>query len=248
MDRSIAQRVGADHSSEGARSAPVQTRTPAERTVRQIVQVLEEDIVLGQLHPKERLIEDDLMARFEAKRHVVRQALSELDRMGLAERPPNRSVAVKDLKPAEVEQIYAMRTLLETAAANQMPLPLDPVLLEELIETQLRHDAAALRRDVRALFRINIEFHRLLFSQCGNPHLADTIDLFGKKAHAVRSISITRPEQIKSAGDEHWQMIEALRAGDRPRLVSLLVAHISVAKNAYIEAYNARFPGSSPGR
>lgn len=186
------------------------------------------------------------MVRFQAKRHVVRQALSELDRMGLVERPPNRSVAVKDLKPVEVEEIYAMRTLLETAAANQMPLPLDPALLEQLVDAQTRHDGAAARRDVRALFRINIEFHRLLFSQCGNAHLADTIDLFGKKAHAVRSLSITRPEQIKSAGDEHWQLIDALKAGDRPRLVSLLVAHISVAKNAYIDAYHARFPGQAP--
>jgi DNA-binding GntR family transcriptional regulator len=248
MARSLAQSVGADRPFEGARPLPAPTRTPVDRSVQQIVQILEEDIVLGQLHPRERLIEDDLMVRFQAKRHVVRQALSELDRMGLAERPPNRSVAVKDLKPAEVEEIYAMRTLLETAAANQMPLPLDPALLEQLVDAQTRHDAAALRRDVRALFRINIEFHRLLFSQCGNAHLADTIDLFGKKAHAVRSLSITRPEQIKSAGDEHWQMIDSLKAGDRPRLVCLLGAHISVAKNAYIDAYHVRFPGQSPDR
>jgi DNA-binding GntR family transcriptional regulator len=248
MERSVAQRVSAGYSSRRSPPASTPVRTPVDQSVQLIVQSLEEDIVLGKLHPRERLIEDDLMVRFEAKRHVVRQALSELDRMGLAERPPNRSVAVKDLDPTEVEQIYAMRTLLETAAANQMPLPIDPDLLEQLVDAQTRHDTAASRRDVRALFRINIEFHRLLFSQCGNPHLAETIDLFGKKAHAVRSISITRPEQIESAGADHWQMIDALRTGDRSKLVSLLVAHISVAKTAYIEAYHARFPNHPSGR
>jgi DNA-binding GntR family transcriptional regulator len=207
-----------------------------------IVQALEEDIVFGRVNARERLIESDLMERFDAKRHVVRQALAELERIGLAERLPGRSVTVRDLQPAEVEQIYAMRELLETAAARWMRLPAPPELVDELSQIQRAHDAAGARRDLRSMFRINIKFHEVLFSRCGNEYLTEQIELFGKKAHAVRSFSITRAENIKSAGLEHWEIIRALRDGDRKGLVAVCREHIAVSKNAYIEAYKARFP------
>ena len=48
----------------------------ADHAVHHMIQVLEEEIVLGVLHPRERLVEDELMARFSTKRHVVRQAVT----------------------------------------------------------------------------------------------------------------------------------------------------------------------------
>jgi len=210
----------------------------------QIVARLEEDIVFGRVHPRERLIENDLMDRFGAKRHVVRQALAELERIGLAERLPGRSVTVRDLTPAEVEQVYAMRELLETAAAQWMPLPGGGELIARLTAIQDAHDEAAARRDLASLFRINIAFHQALFAHCGNDHLTEQIELFGKKAHAVRSFSITRTEHLQGAGRDHREIIRALREGDRHALVTVCRDHIQVSKKAYIEAYRVRFPGS----
>lgn len=46
------------------------------------VATLEEDIVFGRLHPRERLTEDELMARFDMKSHAVRQVLVELELLG----------------------------------------------------------------------------------------------------------------------------------------------------------------------
>ncbi len=72
-------------------------------TLEEIVSRLEEDIVLGELLPRERLVEDALLARFDTKRHVIRQALMELDRMGLIERVPNRGAQVRAYSALEVE-------------------------------------------------------------------------------------------------------------------------------------------------
>ena len=47
---------------------------------RAIIKSLEHDIIFGRLHPRERLIEDELMERFSAKRHTIRTALD--DRFG----------------------------------------------------------------------------------------------------------------------------------------------------------------------
>ena len=88
-----------------------------------IVRDLGEDIVFGVFHPKERLTEEDLIARFGLKRHVVREALTQLDLMGLVVRVPNRGAYVRELTPKEVIEIYEVREILEVAAALRTPLP-----------------------------------------------------------------------------------------------------------------------------
>ncbi|KKM14084.1 hypothetical protein LCGC14_1709690, partial [marine sediment metagenome] len=88
-----------------------------------IVGTLEEDIVLWRILPGERLVEDVLMARFDAKRHVIRRALDVLERMGLAERLRNRGAQVRTYHDAEVTDLFAYRSLLEPSAVALMQLP-----------------------------------------------------------------------------------------------------------------------------
>src|SRR5262249_11493577 len=155
-------------------------------TVGEIVSAMEEDIVLGGLHPLARLVEDDLIARFGATRHLVRQALVELDRMGLVQRVPNRGAMVRSYSVEEVEQLYALRELLEGEGARLIPLPLPKHDLDEIKSVQARHDAAVAAGHLSGIFRANHAFHRALFARCGNAFLADAIEAASQRAHGVR--------------------------------------------------------------
>src|SRR5258707_13059333 len=75
---------------------------------------LEEDIVLGRLQPRERLVEQDLADRFGTNRAAVRQALFDLDKKGLLEHVPNRVARLSELSPENVRQIYAVREEFES--------------------------------------------------------------------------------------------------------------------------------------
>src|SRR5258708_33951892 len=94
-------------------------REPSLETV--IATSLEEDIVLGRRHPRERLVEQDLCARFNTHRGDVRLALFELEKKGIIHRIPNRGATVRDLTPNEVREIYAVREELEVMAARVLP-------------------------------------------------------------------------------------------------------------------------------
>jgi DNA-binding GntR family transcriptional regulator len=98
-----------------------QARQSVTDQVREIVSALEEQIVLGWLMPRERLLEDRLTGQFSCKKHVIREALTELERMGLVERVLNKGAAVRFLSPEAVRQIYTVRKALETLAAEQIP-------------------------------------------------------------------------------------------------------------------------------
>lgn len=206
-----------------------------------IVATLEEDIVFGRLHPRERLVEDELMERFGAKRHVVREALATLDRMGLLERRKNIGALVRHFSVLEVRQLYALRELLETEAARQIPMPVSPEQLQALVDVQAQHDAAVASQDPRRVFRTNLQFHRELFALTGNAVLQQAITEYARQTHPIRFASLVSATYREQARAEHWQMIEALQREDRDALVRLCAAHLPPSRDAYLAANQMRF-------
>lgn len=212
---------------------------PAERA-RALADVIEEEIVLGWLQPRERLVEEELAARYGVKRHVAREAIFALERMGLVERIPNKGAVVRMLRATDVEQIYSVREALETLAAHQIPLPATAELINDLERIQAGHSAAVSADDPRAAFRANMAFHEALFGACGNPHLAEAIRSLAQKAHGARSYTAADPVHLALARDQHVAIIAALRSGDRPALVKLCREHLVPAGAAYIAALKRR--------
>jgi DNA-binding GntR family transcriptional regulator len=201
----------------------------------EVVGALEEEIALGQIGPRERLIEEELAQRFEIKRHVARQALADLETMGIVVRQPNRGAAVRDYSSAEIEQLYMVRTLVETCAAGLVTLPAPPAFVRQLTAIHERHCAAVKRGDLRRVFRENLLFHKTFFAACGNASLVEVIEHLAMKAHAIRSYSIGNPELLALVCSEHAMMIGLLKGKDRKRLVALVGQHIQPAKNAYLQ-------------
>src|SRR5258708_37944469 len=83
-------------------------RLPFDAGVSVISARLEEDIVLGRLQPRERLVEQDLADRFGTHRAAVRQALFDLDKKGLINRVPNAGALVRSLSPHPVPRTYPL--------------------------------------------------------------------------------------------------------------------------------------------
>ena len=212
--------------------------------VARIAEQLEEDIVLGRLHPRERLIEQELADRFDTHRAAVRQAIFALDAKGVIEHVPNRGAVVRDLKPEEVRQIYEVREVLELAAVRAIPLPVARADLAALRDIQKRHSKAVDEGDLRTVVRSNLEFHQRMFALCGNPQLIEGIEHFARKAHAIRSYSNANPGYLKRVRQDHLDMLDALKRGDRERLVALCRDHLRPSQEAYIGAYLSRTPVS----
>lgn len=223
-------------------AANIKTMRDIDPAVSRVVETLEEEIVLGVLHPRERLVEDELLGRFQLKRHVVRQVLAELERMGLVERKRNIGALVKAYSAQEVKHLYAVRELLETQGARMIRFPLPPARLDALVAIQVQHDAAVAAGDMRQIFRLNVAFHREFFSLSNNPVLVAAIQDHAQRAHSIRASTMALPQRVEQARKEHWLFIDALRAGDTQRLADLCSIHLSPSRDAYIEVQNRRCP------
>ena len=207
----------------------------SEKTADDLVRSLEFDILFGILRPRERLVEDALIKRFKTKRHIVRQALSELENMGIVVRAPNRGATVRDFSAQEVEEIAEIREILQRRAAERIKLPAAPEVIEALEAIQKQHDAAVKSRDARAIDESNERFHRTFFEACGNKHLTDAIANYAYLSRAMRLYPMVDAKLLETLRAEHWAMIDALKNGDREALKRLVVDHIQHSKKIYLE-------------
>jgi DNA-binding GntR family transcriptional regulator len=199
-----------------------------------IARRLEQDILFGRLRPRERLIEDMLMQRFGAKRYLVRQALTELERTGIVTRNPNRGAAVRDFSTQEVEEIAELRETLHERAIKRMKLPGSSGLVTDLVAIQHRHDRAVAERRPVDIDRANEAFHACLFAACGNQHLVDAIAHYASLSRAMRLYPMLDTALLETLRSEHWAMIEAIRKGDRRSLLRLVAGHIQHSKRLYL--------------
>lgn len=218
------------------KTAPQAERVPDGPSVHDIARALEFDILFGGLRPRERLVEDQLIQRFGAKRHVVRQALLELERAGIVVRAPNRGAAVRDFSAVEVEEITEVRETLHRRAVHRMELPAAAALVKALRATQRRHDIAVAARNPRAIDDANEAFHAALFGACGNKLLADAIAHYAYLSRAMRLYPLVDAALLETLRQEHWAMIDALETGNRRELMTLVVGHIQHSKRIYLQA------------
>src|SRR5690606_24684573 len=98
-----------------------------------IARALEEDTIFGRLAPGTRLTEDMLLSRFNVTRHFARQALVQLESMGIVTRERNKGATVRSLTSQQVQEIYAVRELLQRQAALWIPLPAPQSLIDRLL-------------------------------------------------------------------------------------------------------------------
>ncbi len=199
-----------------------------------LVASVEEDIVFGKLHPRERLVEEEIMERFQIKRHVARDILMQLERLGLVERKKNVGALVRSFTPKEVAELYQVRVLLETEAVRSIEFPVAQIHIDELSSIQQEQDKAIAANDLRKVFRLNLAFHQRLFDICNNEVLKKAISEYARQTHSIRFSTLISSNYRERSSKEHWDMIQALQKGRRDELIKICGDHLLPSRDTYL--------------
>ena len=200
-----------------------------------IARAIEEDVIFGRLAPGTRLTEDTLLARFAVTRHFARQALVQLEGMGIVVRERNRGATVRSLTPKQVQEIYAVRELLQRQAALWIPLPAPDSLIAELNAIHAEHGRHIEAGFLRGVHETNDRFHLVLFGACGNGHLVQSIELYMRLSLPVRANSMASTEALNVSHEHHRLMIDMLKGHDNWVLAQLCVDHLQPSKQRYLD-------------
>ncbi|WBU62471.1 GntR family transcriptional regulator [Paracoccus aerodenitrificans] len=205
----------------------------------------EEEIIFGSIAPGAELVEDAMMERFHAKRHIIRAMLQELVGRGIVEKERGRSARVKSFTPTEVDELYHMRAALHREAVRIMPLPVSLGDLRNLRAAQAEYEAAI---EAGAppihIHRLNDAFHTQLFAFCRNSLLCEMIAMLNRRSAPIRSHGIVEAEWLTQARREHRLMIDALERGDRDTLSTLTVDHMMPTRHIW-EATHVQPPSKT---
>jgi DNA-binding GntR family transcriptional regulator len=88
-------------------------------TVDALADALRERIMGGDLGPGERLIERDLVERYDVGRGTVRAALQRLEHDGLVTVETHRGAFVRQLDKQSLRELFELRTALELESAHR---------------------------------------------------------------------------------------------------------------------------------
>lgn len=201
-------------------SAPIQTIS----TVEAVRSALEKDILSLTFTPGERIIEGDLATRYGVSRNTVREAVAHLLAGGLLTKVANKGVSVRRFTVNDVQEIFHLRTLLETEAvktiieAKIIPNELYTIVSElESINRQQQWDEYV---------QADIRFHSNLVSFAGSPRLCKLYDSILTEVklciYQTRN-HVTVPEGNAAS---HRILLDAICQGNYSTASKLLKSHI----------------------
>ncbi|MFD1211769.1 GntR family transcriptional regulator [Arthrobacter sp. GCM10027362] len=185
----------------------------AEALGEQVVAVLRSDILTGDLPPGDLLVEAALAESFGVSRGPVRDALRTLSGEGLIA-PSGRSYRVVGLDQQDLRDLFALRELLEVAAAQQCAVS-DPDGLRQAAEAALddmrRADEAG---DTDAFARADVAFHSAFFTSCGNRRLLAVWEQQVPTFTELFRLTTALDEPLSRSVEWHRLMLDTVYAGD----------------------------------
>lgn len=189
-------------------------------------------ILAGDLAPGARINEPDVAERLGVSRVPVREALRELEAMGLVVARKNLGVFVREFSPKEVADLYELRAVLDGHAGTRAGgLPDAPrrALSRTLESATAAMRKAARRRDLATYYAGNLRFHWAIVEAAGNAPLAESYRAVVQRLHLWRLRNLSSPVGMAASIGEHEAIAKAVKAGDAPLAESLLAAHVGAA-------------------
>lgn len=208
---------------------------PSDCSAKTMADTLADDIIFGRLAPGAALREERLLERFGASRHVVREALLQLEGRKLIVRERNRGAAVRVMTADEVRDLHEVREMLQRHAALRIRLPIGDADFAVLAGIDAEFQACVAAHDLRGMHDANDRFHDALFGLCGNRHLQRLIRELLEVSYLVRTRGLDDAEDRAKAMSEHRAMLGLLRSTDNWALAELCVAHIRPRRDSYLE-------------
>jgi DNA-binding GntR family transcriptional regulator len=182
-------------------------------------------IVAGALRPGQRVAQEDVARQLGVSIAPLREALRTLEQEGQVTYLPRRGYFITALEVADLEEIYALRAILEERAARHALGTLDRDALERVLAAARDCAEAVNRGDVTAEIEANRRFHFAILQSPGQPHTLRLIRLLWDRTEAYRALYYNSEAERRASLRAHERIVKALRRSDADRLVAELADH-----------------------
>jgi DNA-binding GntR family transcriptional regulator len=198
--------------------------------------IIDGDFALGAMIP-----EETLASSFGVSRTPVREALGQLQLLGLVTVRPQRGSYVFEPSEQDVESLCEFRCVIEPAAA-QLAWQHDREATTAAISAAIADmNTARKQKDAVRYSRADTRLHEAFVNHCGNPYVQAAYATAGARIAALRT-HLSAPGDVlhPSGHEQHKRLLELFRAGDFPAFAALMRDHAAGTRDSYVASLKAR--------
>ncbi|TKC78232.1 GntR family transcriptional regulator [Trinickia terrae] len=183
-------------------------------------------IVQGYFKPGDRLVERTLCDELGVSRTVVREVLRHLETEGLVEIIAHQGPIVARLDPAQVDEIYELRGLLEAHAARACAEHAAPELVGRLREERREIEDAFRSNDLPRVLEYTERFYETMFEGANKPIAHDVVRSLNARINRLRALTIAVPGRGDESNREMNALLDAIERRDGDAASAASFAHI----------------------
>jgi len=197
-----------------------------------IVERIKGAIESGALRAGSAVGQQELADRLGVSRQPIRQALPLLIAEGWIESLPNRRLLVRQLESTEIDEIFAVRRLLEPVALAASIERATPQMLRRVHFALTEYEEADTPAELESA---DVAFHEALYSCCDNGTLLRLIEQLRRSLKRVYELKPTGSALRKAAIAEHRKLAALCERRDARAASVALITHLDAAQVAMLK-------------
>jgi DNA-binding GntR family transcriptional regulator len=208
------------------------------KAVNSAYRAIREGILVGSFAQGSHITARQLAEATGLSRTPVREAMRQLDAEGLISLIPNRGAFVASWTENEIEQIYELRVLLESFAAQVAAERINDEQRAELqaLSDEMSRLVEQRPVDVEAIAEVNGRFHKGVLEACGNPRLRDLLGAITEVPLQLSTFRRYSIDELRRSAAQHAELVSALAVGDADWARSVMTAHIRSARHTLLHS------------
>ena len=210
-----------------------------------VVERIKGAIESGALRAGSAIGQQELADQLGVSRQPIRQALPLLIAEGWIQSLPNRRLLVRELEATEIDEIFAVRRLLEPVALAASIAHATPAMLRRMNFALQEYEEADRPAELESA---DVAFHEALYSCCDNSTLLRLIEQLRRSLKRVYELKPAGSALRKAAVAEHRKLAALCERGDARAASAALAAHLDAAQAAIRKSRSAATAKVTRGR
>lgn len=201
-----------------------------------VYETLKKKIMEGELPSNTPLVEEKLAKEFQMSRTPIREAIRHLVQDGLVEFFPRRGALVKEITVKDLEDIFTVREALEGISARIAASVITEQKIILLHGALKKADQELENGDKDQSFELGNTLHEIVLDVANNNKILTIVSDFKNQIQRFHYFSYHIPGRLELSNKEHWEIFEAIQAGDGELAERRMRKHVRGTKESILFA------------
>lgn len=221
----------------------VTERLKGESSKEYAMRVIRENIISLELEPGTSISANELASEIPVSRGPIREALSELSKIGIVEVYPQSGCKISMIDYTVVEEARFLRNTLECAIVKEACQVAEAVNILRLQENVNLQKFYMENHKTEELLEMDNEFHKYLFQFTNKIEIYNLMKNFDIHFDRIRSVSIRSVKNLKIVEDQE-KILDCIRNSDEEEASKIMNIHLmrdKIDKEELKEKYGRYF-------